>query len=194
MKNVQEVDVGVVIAVREGSETAFRKVYDTYSARLYNFAYRFLKNPELCEEIVQETMISLWITRARLNEAYPLGAYLYTITRRLSLNMLRNLATSQMAFDQVRQSALVFHNETENTIIFSDLSCAADALVTKLPAKQQEAFRLSRYQGLSHKQIAEQMNLSENTIQNHISAALKKLQAQFRESDIFFFIFLFFLQ
>jgi RNA polymerase sigma factor (sigma-70 family) len=127
MKNVQEVDVGVVIAVREGSETAFRKVYDTYSARLYNFAYRFLKNPELCEEIVQETMISLWITRARLNEAYPLGAYLYTITRRLSLNMLRNLATSQMAFDQVRQSALVFHNETENTIIFSDLSCAADA-------------------------------------------------------------------
>ncbi|MEO7211787.1 RNA polymerase sigma-70 factor [Mucilaginibacter sp.] len=192
MKIVKEVDASVIIALRNGSESAFRKVYNTYNSRLYHFAYRFLKSDELCEEVIQETMISLWLNKDRLDEKYPLGSYLYMITRRLSLNILRKQATSQVAFNKVIQSALFCHNETEDGVIFNDLSCVAETMVTKLPNKQQEVFRLSRYQGLSHKEIAERMKLSENTIQNHIGAALKSLRLQFKRSDIFFLLLIYF--
>ncbi|TCD28549.1 RNA polymerase sigma-70 factor [Pedobacter psychrodurus] len=194
MKFGKEIDSETLIRVREGDETAFRMVYDTYSARLYNFAYRFVKNKELSEEIVQETLLNLWTSRHRLDERYNMGSYLITITKRLSLNIIRNQYTSNIALDKIGSYRICNSNETENEVIYNDLSNYAERMVTKLPDKQQEAFRMSRFQGLSHLQIAQEMQVSENTIKNHITAALKTLRLRFKGADVFLFLLYFLLK
>lgn len=194
MKFGKEIDSATLIRVREGDETAFRVVYDTYSARLYNFAYRFVKNKELSEEIVQETLLNLWTSRDRLDERYNMGSYLIAITKRLSLNIMRHQCISNKAFDKIIKDNVRCSNETENEIIYNDLCNYAELMVKKLPNKQQEAFRLSRFQGLSHLQIAEEMNVSENTIKNQITSALKTLKLHLKSADVFLFILCFLLK
>ncbi|MCZ4222632.1 RNA polymerase sigma factor [Pedobacter rhodius] len=188
MKFEKEVANEILIRVREGDSTAFQIVYNHYSLRLYNFAYRFLKSKELSEEIVQETFITLWTTRERLDEKYKMGSYLITVAKRLALNVLRHQYISDNAFEKISKVAVKSNNDTENYVFYNDLSNYAELMVKKLPDKQQEAFRLSRFHGLSHEQIAKKMQVSENTIKNHIAAALKTLRLRLKDANIFLLI------
>lgn len=190
MKFGKEIDSKTLIKVREGDETAFRLVYDTYGERLYNFAYRFVKSRELSEEIVQETLLNLWMSRDRLDEKYNMGAYLITITKRLSLNTIRHQCVANIAHNKIGRYLASGSNATENEIIYNDLSNYTELIVNKMPGKQQEAFRLSRFQGLSHLQIATEMRVSENTIKNHITTALKTLRLRLKSADVFLLLFL----
>ncbi|MNY26377.1 ECF RNA polymerase sigma factor SigW [compost metagenome] len=159
-------------------------VYNTYKTKLYSFAWRFLKNKELSQEIVQETLISLWTNRHNLDTSYPLGPYLYTIARRLTLNVLRNAATAGAAREKLWLELNEAHNETEEAVLLADLQEFTDQSVAKLPKQQQLVFKLSRYEGLSHEEIAARLKISKNTVNNHLVEALKNLRQQFKESGI----------
>jgi RNA polymerase sigma-70 factor (family 1) len=165
-------------------ESAFALVFNIYKAKLYSFAFRFLKNRELSEEIVQETLIILWTNRLTLDIKYPLGPFLYTIARRLTLNVLRNAATADAAREKLWTDLKQAHNDTEEAILLADLETFTEQSLAKLPARQQLIFKLSRYEGLTHDQIAESLNISKNTVNNHLVEALKTLRKQFQDSGI----------
>lgn len=192
MDYFKEVDADVLIRLQLGDEGAFRIIYDNYAPRLYSFAYHFLKDREFSEEVVQESLLKLWVNRARIDPGRPLGPYIYTFAKRLSLNLMRHATNSSRMQTHIRQNVKEGHNETEEHILFNDLNLFTESILTALPQKQQEVFRLSRHQGLSHKQIAKHLALSENTVRNHIAAALKKMQVRFDQSYLFviaFFLF-----
>ncbi|WP_316815126.1 RNA polymerase sigma-70 factor [Pedobacter nyackensis] len=174
----------LILGLRNSEEPIFAMVYNTYKTKLYSFAWRFLKNKELSQEIVQETLISLWTSRHQLDPRYPLGPYLYTIARRLTLNALRNAATAGIAREKLWSDLNEAHNETEEAILLADLQEFTDQSVAKLPRQQQLVFKLSRYEGLNHDEIAAKLNISKNTVNNHLVEALKNLRQQFRESGI----------
>lgn len=189
MRDFQEVSADIIARLMIGDEPAFRIIYDKYSQRIYHFAYRFLRDKDLAGEIVQESLLRLWTNRDTLDINYPLGPYLYTIARRLSLNVLRHKMNAYHLHEKVKETVKELHNETEEYILVSDLAIFTESVVVDLPMKQQEVFRLSRQDGLSHKQIAKDLQLSENTVRNHIAAALKKLQIKFSQSGILLLIF-----
>lgn len=184
----QEKDI--VIALKAGEEQAFRKIFDLYFKRLYAFSFRFLKNRQRAEEIVNDALLSVWINRSKLNEDLSVLPYLYTITRRLALNALRDTATSQRAIDDLWASMQLLSNETEETILLNDLKQFTEKAIVHLPAQQQLIFRMSRYEGLSYDEIAERLNLSRNTVKNHLVAALKTLRTHFNQSDTAYFVLL----
>lgn len=180
----------LIAGLRNSEESAFALVFNIYKAKLYSFAWRFLKNRELSEEIVQETLIILWTKRLTLDIKYPLGPYLYTIARRLTLNALRNAATAGAAREKLWANLKEAHNETEEAILLADLEEFTVQSVSKLPSQQQLVFKLSRYEGLTHDQIAEMLNLSKSTVNNHLVEALKNLRQQFKNSGISYGILL----
>jgi len=114
--------------------------------------------------------------------------YLYTITRRLALNALRDLATLQRAIDALWTDMEKVINETEESLLLSDLRQFTESALVQLPPQQQLIFRMSRYQGLSYDEIADQLHLSRNTVKNHLIAALKTLRTHFNQSDVAYFI------
>jgi len=187
-KKEQICDFELINRIKEGDEAAFRIVFDLYSVKLYAFSYRFLKEKEPCQEVVQEAFLNLWINRAKLDDQYPIAPYLYTITRRLTLNVLRHVATSQYAMNKMWLNVKKVSNETEEEVFLEDLSRFTEQVLSGMPKQQQLIFRMSRHQELSYDEIAEELNISRNTVKNHLVAALKTLRTQFYKAfSVLFF-------
>lgn len=180
----------IVLAIKAGNEPAFKTVFDQNFKKLFAFSYRLLKNKEQAEEVVHDALLNVWINRDKLNPDLPITPYLYTITRRLTLNALRNLATSKKMIDQLWLDIEKVSNSTEETILLSDLQRFTDASIHILPQQQQLVFKMSRYDGLNYDEIAEKLNISRNTVKNHLVAALKTLRSHFNVSDMSCFLLL----
>lgn len=175
-------DFELVSRIREGDESAYRFVFDMYFNKLYNFSFRFLRNKEQCKEVVQEAFLILWLHRTKLDENYPIVPYLYTVTRRLTLNAIRQIASSHTAMDKLWFNMQNVSNQTEEVIFLDDLVRFTEEVLTKLPRQQQLVYRMSRQQDLSYDEIAEELHISRNTVKNHLVAALKTLRTQLQKA------------
>ena len=175
-----------------GDETAFNLVYKTYCGKVYQLAYRFLKDKEQSEEVVQEVFINLWLNKKRLSIDGNIWLYIYVITKNLSLNSLRKLSKSSNFLERLLSQMNPIQNNTEEDIFAHSLEEFTNELIEKLPPQQQLVFKLSRNKGLSHKQIAEQLNISQHTVKNHLVVALKTLKSHLKFSDLFYGFVLFF--
>lgn len=175
-----------------GNESAFDIIYETYCDKIYRLAFRFLKDREQSEEIVQECFINLWMSRQKLNPEGNIWLYLYVIAKRLSLNTLRQICQSRELTGKLINYTTTVHNNTEEDILVHDLEQFTEKIINQLPKQQQLIFRLSRIEHLSHKEIADQLQISPNTVKNHMVEALKTLKSHLQYSDLIFFLALFF--
>lgn len=191
-RNISSNDIKQLIA---GDESAFRLVYEHYSQQVYWLAFRFLKDKEQSEEIVQEAFLRLWLNKELLDEQGNMWLYLYVIAKRLSLNALRDIHRSAALFEKLLYNIKEAHNNLEEEILIAEMERFTEEAVLKLPKQQQLIFNLSRTEGLSHKEIAEKLQISPNTVKNHMVAALKTLKAGLDRSDLIYFLaFAFFLE
>ncbi len=177
------IDENAIRRLIAGDESVFTAVYELYSEKVYRLAYRFLKDKEQSEEIVQETFINFWLGREKLDPAGDLWLYLYVISKRLSLNALRKIGRSSVLIEKLLQQISDLQNNTEEFIITHDLEQYIEKAIDKLPHQQQLVFKLSRIEGLSHKEIAEKLQISPNTVKNHMVEALKTLKKHLKYAD-----------
>ena len=188
-KNINSNHIQELIA---GNESAFDIIYETYCDKIYRLAFRFLKDREQSEEIVQECFINLWMSRQKLNPEGNIWLYLYVIAKRLSLNTLRQICQSRELTGKLINYIATVHNDTEEDVLVHDLEQFTEKIINQLPKQQQLIFRLSRIEHLSHKEIADQLQISPNTVKNHMVEALKTLKSHLQYSDLIFFLALFF--
>lgn len=181
-KEDQICDFELITLIKQGDESAFRVLFDSYSSKLFYFSLKFLKEKEASQEIVQEVFLSLWMNRAKLDPQYPIAPYLYVITRRLTLNSLRQIANSQSAMERMWFNLQLTSNETEEQVLLEDLERFTEQVLIKLPKQQQLIYRMSRQQELSYDEIAEELNISRNTVKNHLATALKTVRTQLQKA------------
>lgn len=172
-------DSDLVVRLRNGEEVAFKIIFDRWFKKLYYFSLRYLKSKEEAEEIVQETMLQLWVTREKLDERYPVSSYLYTIVKRLSLNRLKQIASSKSAAEYHFINLKVTVNTTEDALSLSELKRITAEALALMPEKQQQVYRMSRNEGLSLDEIALSLGILKNTVKKHLSEALKMIRIHF---------------
>lgn len=189
--NNKLVDGNAIQQLIAGDESAFTAVYELYSEKVYRLAFRFLKDKEQSEEIVQETFINLWLSREKLSADGNMWLYLYVISKRLSLNALRQVGKSSSLIEKLLHQISELQNTTEEEVLAHDLEHYAEKVIEKLPRQQQLVFKLSRIEGLSHKEIAEQLQISPNTVKNHMVEALKTLKTHLKYSDFLYLLIIF---
>lgn len=160
----------------QGNEKAFCELYATYKQRLIYFAMKFLKSPEFAEDIFQDTFAVIWQTRKFIDPNTSFSSFLFTIMRNRILNTLRNLDHETQLKDFIFNQAINTHDDIEEHLFSEEFTEQIDAAMKKLTPRQREIFDMSRNQRMSHKEIAEQLGISPNTVQEHISLALKKLR------------------
>ncbi len=173
-----------------GDESAFAFVYNLYAQKVYRLAFKFLKNQAHSEEIVQETFIKLWLTKGQLDPSGNIWLYLFVIAKRLSINSLREKNQSINIFQKLVEQTSEIQNFTEENILAHDLEDFAERVLKKLPKQQHQVFILSRKDGLTHKEIAEKLQISPNTVKNHMVAALKFLKTYLKYTEIIVLVFL----
>jgi RNA polymerase sigma-70 factor (ECF subfamily) len=173
--SVLEVDKKLIELVRIGNIEAFEKVFFGFADRLYYFALRYLRNQQDAEEIVQDVFVKLWENRHNLNEELSFSGYLFTIARNTIFNQNRKKVNEHAYQDYVKSFLESSSNKTENDLIYEDIKVIVDKVVEELPPQRKLIYKLSREKGLSYREIAQELDLSERTVEAHIRLALKTL-------------------
>ena len=173
----------IIESLKKGNQKSFELVFKTYYPRLCIYAYDYTKQLETAEDLVKDFFLSFWNNREKLEIKTSLSGYLFRSVHNQCLNYLQrekkkknevisdNLYLIELKLKQPLTTDYPIGNllakETENQIL---------AVIENLPEQCREIFKLSRFDDLSHKKIAERLNISENTVKVQIYRALKKIK------------------
>ena len=162
----------LIVKLREGNEKAFEQIFSLYHKRIYNFCGTLHQSFEESQETVQKVFIALWEQREQVDENKPLGGYLYSIARYMIYQNFRQQVYKKAAYDHFILNSEYTNEFTWDEVLFNELLEFFESLIERLPERQREIFRLSRVKGLTYKQIADQLSISENTVDTQIRRAL----------------------
>jgi RNA polymerase sigma-70 factor (family 1) len=153
----------------QGSETAFRQIYDQYAPAIYRVATRYFQSAELAEDLVQEIFSSLWLKREEFCKVQEFRFYLFTMAKNLAITYLKKMARQALVNQEFadRQGIEAAGSISDR---YEELLQQA---VAQLPPQQKQIFNMAKVKGMSHEVIARQLNLSPSTVNNHMVAALK---------------------
>jgi RNA polymerase sigma-70 factor (ECF subfamily) len=171
-------DEDLFALLQSGDRKAFDELYNRYWDKLFVVACRRLGNPAEAEEVVQDVMLRLWSRRGEIALKSSLGAYLAVAVKYEVINWLARHRRRQ-AYQNALEGPEADHS-TEQLVDFFALQERLSRLVKALPEKRRIVFQLSRDQGLSQKEIAERLRISENTVEAHIRKALQSLRRGLR--------------
>ena len=179
MRNLQ--DKRWVIRLKAGDNLAFERLFNKYNQKLFNFSYRLLRSKQEAEEIVQNTFLKIWENRFTLDENYSFSAYLFRITQNRILNEFRSRINQHYYREYLMEYAENMDNTVEKEIDFSELNKIIKMLISQLPERRKQIFLLSRNDGLTYREIADKLNISENTVDTQIRKALDYFRHCLRE-------------
>jgi len=167
-------------SIKNDDERAFKKMFDATFESFVRYAWKYTKDKDSAMDIVQESFIKLWEMRKSLDPAQSLKTYFYRMVKHKSLNYLRDVKQHTEDIDdlQIPDDSIASYEDTESKS--SKLIEPLKRWINELPDRQKEAFKLSRYEGLTHDEIAEVMEVSPRTVNNHIGAALNNLQERYK--------------
>lgn len=166
----------LILRLIGGDEDAFCELYATYKNRLIYFAMRFLKSREYAEDVFQDAFTVVWQSRRFINPDASFSSYLYTIMRNRILNQLRNAANEEKLKESILSQALDYTEDTKREVMLNDLKSLISHALQQLTPRQREIFEMSCEAQLSHKEIADKLGISINTVQEHISTSLKLIR------------------
>ena len=161
----------LLIKLKEGDEYAFIQVYNENRNKIYSYAYQLSKSASTAEEIVQEVFIRIWQKRDQINEELNFPAYLKKITLNHVLNHLKKVAREKSLQEQVYHTIEQSANRTEDLLLEKELRKIYIDAIAQLPPQKKIIYQLSRTEELSHDEIAKQLNISKNTVKNHMVEA-----------------------
>lgn len=172
----QQTDEVLFYRITLDDEKAFEEVYNRYWAKLFGHAFKRIKDTEAAREIVQDVFTELWVHRhVRRVETSPV-AYLHTAIRYRTLNQLEKEMVRVRHQVHIQRDAGYAHNTTEELIFLRELSGRLEKLVSGLPPQCRRVFELSRYEYRNNREIATELNISEKTVENHLTKALRFLR------------------
>ena len=167
--------LGLQRSDHEAYAALFKATYDA----LFRYAWTFTRSEDAAYDVLQDVYLKLWQVRTRIDPSRSLRALLYQMVRNYALNHRRD--ARRHALDPIDASFYEPPAETfESALYARDLGALIRAWVDEMPERRREAFRLSRYEGLSHEEIARVMGLTPKTVNNHVVLALQHLRARLR--------------
>lgn len=175
---VDRSDRALMERVYGGHAPSLRILLQRHWSTLVSYAIEFLDDADLAEDVVQTAFIRIWNGRAKGPPPTAVRSYLYRATRNLSLNVRRDLGRrSKREGDYPARPS--FGSQTPQDLLEEEIvRQEVERAISRLPPRQREVFVLSRFHSLSHREIAETLGTSPQTVANQVAAALDSLRKQ----------------
>ncbi|TSA36092.1 MAG: RNA polymerase sigma-70 factor [Porphyromonadaceae bacterium] len=174
-----------------GNLLAFNTLYKEYSGRLYSFAFGYLKSEDESEELVQEVFTIIWEKRADLKEELSFKSFLFTI----AFNIIRKHFRTKAHLSDYFKSGLCDDTDvqTAQQVSYDSLYQYITKIIDQLPKRRRGIFMKSRLEGLTIREIAEELKISHKTVENQLTDALKfirtNLDREYLPAILFFALF-----
>ena len=173
--------------MQEGDWNAFNSFFESYAERLYLYAVGFVGNREEAEDIVQDTFIYLWVNRTKIDYTGSVYAYLSRAVKNSCIDYKLHAEVERKYQREILASQNEFAEEEEN---LDELYGRLQMVMNSLPPKCKEIFILGCVEGLSYKEVAEQLGVSVNTVKTQVKVAYKKIKSEFGDQHKNFMLIL----
>ena len=178
LNEIDNVDDNLLVTrIRQDDKDAFKSLYNRYSKKIYYFSLKYLSDNVEAEELVQTVFINVWVNRNSLDETISVKNYIYKAAVNYVYNYLKKKAIRSRFIESEINKGEIPSDVTYEQVYFHDLERSINSIVETMSSQQQKIFQLSRYEGLTHKEIASKLNLSVRTVENQIYRSLKKIKS-----------------
>ncbi|MFV0593928.1 MAG: RNA polymerase sigma factor [Draconibacterium sp.] len=178
-------NIELVNRIKKGDIAAFDIIYNIYCEKLHQFVLRYLKQEEDAEGIVQEVFIKIWESRKKIDTYLSFESFLFTIAYNSTISLLRKRLSESKSREYLKSVQKI---ENASSVIdemeYNELRERVQHLLQQLSPRQRQVYILSREEGYTHKEIAQQLDISENTVKNHLVSAIKFLKSNIGSSLI----------
>ena len=181
-------DQELLTRIRHNDKKAFESIFHEYFHALHEYAYFYIGNSQLAEDIVQDIFLKLWDSRDRLTIHTSLKGYLFRSIHNNCIQYLRHRVVEQNhhAIHQAKLEEAILMNrlffESGLTKLFeNDIESLVNKAIEDLPGTTREIYMLSRYKYLKNSEIAKKISLTEKSVEYHISRALEILRKYLKD-------------
>ena len=170
-------------------ETRFEDIYLSYFSKMKYFAKEYVISEEDAENIVQDVFVGLWENKEMLNMHMNLIAYLFTTIKNKCLNHLRHKLVVQETASKLQEEYTISLRMNLDSLEAFDNNLFSDQDIEKiisraldtLSEKCRTIFIMSKIEGKKQKEIAQELNISINTIETQMGIAYKKLRIELKD-------------
>lgn len=168
----------LIAGLKAGDYECYKTLFRLHYARLVCFVDGIIEDRYAAEDLVQEAFMKVWLNRAKLEEHLSIENYLFVLVKRAMLNFLRDRKFAEDISSEVIQG-VPNSVSADQRLDVNETWQKIQSRVTRMPERRKTVFRLSRDRGLSNKEIAAVLKLSEKTVERHITLALQDLRKIF---------------
>ena len=169
-------DENLFALVQKGDNRAFDTLYGRFFPILYVHAFQKLGDSQDAKDIVQDTFMTLFYKKEEIGTIKNFSGYLYTLLKNKTLNLLEKKHVRRTYLDSLPSNEA--HTATESYIFEKELRSQIEEGVNLLPEKMRTVFEMSRFKHLSHKEIGDQLDISDKTVKRQIVNALKIIKSK----------------
>lgn len=169
--------------LQRSDRTVYAELFEATYDGLFGFARSIVRDGQAAHDVLQDVYMKLWQIRESVDPARSLKALMYQMVRNYALNHERQKKTrsTESIDDSLTEPAS--SGDIEGVLHANALSERIHRWIADMPERRREAFVLSRYEGLSHEEVARVMNLTPRTVNNHIVLALQDLRSRLQASE-----------
>lgn len=182
-----------ILLLKNGNASAFELLYRKHRVNLFANIFKLVKDEDVALDILQDVFTSIWQNREKLDLDKSFNAFLYNIAKNKVYDFFRRASRDLKAQDHLIAS--LKNNESlspdQEHALKEDIAVLNSA-IDSLPAKCREVFKLCKIEGKSYEEVAEMLNISMATVNNHIVKATKILKKNLTRFHFILVLFLFF--
>ena len=174
-----------------GKEDAFDKLYNHYVHSLNDFVIKYVKSPQLAEDLTQEIFIKIWENRNQMAKVKSFRAYLFVMARNHILNFLRSASRSDVVLTKIIGSYVA--PQADDEMISREYKQWLEKVLASMSPQMRSVFKLCREQNKSYDEVADLFQISRNTVKKHMVRALRVIKGRLDKDmgislSLFFFI------
>jgi RNA polymerase sigma-70 factor (family 1) len=171
-------DFELTVLLKDGNHAAYEEIYRRYHVLLYLYAYKKLNDKETAKDLIQEIFLMLWNKRGSYAFHTGLAGYLYRSVRNRAFDLFAHQKVEQQYINSLQQYLDTDNSTTDHLLREKEISAVIDNEIALMPKGMREVFELSRKHYLSHREIAEKLDMSEDAVSKQIKRALKILRVK----------------
>jgi RNA polymerase sigma-70 factor (ECF subfamily) len=173
--------------IAEGDEAAFRSIFQHYGALIHPYVLKIVKEESMAREIVQEVFLKLWVARETLTAIDKPSSWLFRVASNFSISHFRKQELDKRLLKEigntrVGDAAAAEQPDVVDALSAKELKALIKEAVDQLPEKRKQIYLLLREQGMSRKEVAEYLNISENTVRNQLAISMQSIQEHIKKN------------